>query len=180
MKSARQPMGATLTALTAALLAGCGVPPTGVLDGGKAADGLTKGLRLYFVSSAGRLEAVARPDMPADKVTDPNGVIKLLVSGPTPAERESGLTTLLMPQIGYQGTVNRAGAKDAVTVRVPWAEVSTSGLGNRNLAGQLVCSIARARAMADDSGTTWADDIPVTVQPQGGRSGTYVCSDFLT
>jgi len=42
-----------------------------------------------------------------------------------------------------------------------------------------VCSIARARTAADGSGMTRTDDIRVTVQPQRGRPGTYVCSDFL-
>ncbi|GGS24421.1 hypothetical protein GCM10010252_74520 [Streptomyces aureoverticillatus] len=177
-KVAPKAIGATLCAVAVALLAGCGVRPTGVLDGGEAAGGLTKGLRLYFVSQTGRLEAVSRPEIPAYKVTDPNGVIKLLGSGPTDAERASGLTTLLWSggQAGeYRATVDG----DAVTVHVPQADLSASAVEDRNLMGQLVCSIARARAIADDNGTTRTDDIRVTVRPQDGRSETYVCSDFL-
>ncbi|MEV5983988.1 hypothetical protein AB0L85_03115 [Streptomyces sp. NPDC052051] len=167
--------GAALAGLTLLLLAGCGVRPTGVLDGGEAAGGLTKGLRLYFVSQTGRLEAVARPDIPAAKVTDPNGVIKLLMGGPSAAERAAGLTTLVTSETGYGATVDR----DEVTVRVPDLGLSPSSTGDRNLMGQLVCSIARARAAADGSGTTRADDIRVTVRPRSGTAGTYVCSDFL-
>lgn len=168
---------AALTALcasTLALLTGCGVQPTGVLDGGEAAGGLTKGMRLYFVSQSGRLEAVSRPELPVDKASDPAGVIKLLGAGPTEAERAAGLTTLLI-----EGTYSATVKGDEVTVHVPQEELSPTHLGDRNLTGQLVCSIARARAMADGTGTTRADDIRVTVQPKSGRPSTHVCSDFL-
>ncbi|MFH8991674.1 hypothetical protein [Streptomyces sp. NPDC017940] len=165
--------------LAAVLLSGCGVRPTGVLDGGTAASGLTKGLRLYFVSQTGRLEAVSRPDLPAYKVTDPAGVIKLLGSGPTAAERAAGLTSLVGDgdyETGYEADVDGDGA---VTVRVPQFELDDSSVGDRNLKGQLVCSIARARAVADRAGTAETDDIRVTVRPREGRPGTHVCSDFL-
>ncbi|MFH8369796.1 GerMN domain-containing protein [Streptomyces sp. NPDC018031] len=164
-----------LVALSAALLAGCGVPSTGVLDGGRAAGGLTRNLRLYFVSPAGRLEAVSRPEVPASKVTDPRGVIKLLMAGPTEAERASGLTTSVTPDGPYETTVG----PDTVTVDVPRQELSASSPGDRNLAGQLVCSIARARTMADGGGTRQTDDIRVTVRARSGRPATHVCSDFL-
>ncbi|MER7348252.1 hypothetical protein ABT390_22945 [Streptomyces aurantiacus] len=171
----KAPRVALSAAAVVLLAAGCGVRPTGVLDGGEAAGGLTKGLRLYFVSQTGRLEAVSRPEIPAYKVTDPNGVVKLLGSGPTDAERASGLTTLLDAGGQYRATVDG----DAVTVHVPQPDLSASAVDDRNLMGQLVCSIARARAIADDKGTTRTDDIRVTVRPQDGRSETYVCSDFL-
>nr|WP_157166530.1 hypothetical protein [Streptomyces typhae] len=161
------------------MVTGCGVRPTGVLDGGEAASGLTKGLRLYFVSQAGRLEAVARPGIPAAAVTDPAGVIKLLGNGPTAAERASGLTSLVGDEgyeTGYEADVD---AEGAVTVRVPQLELDDSSVGDRNLTGQLVCSIARARAMADRTGTTDTDDVRVTVRPREGGAGTHVCSDFL-
>ncbi|MET9297132.1 hypothetical protein [Streptomyces sp. NPDC003077] len=166
---------AALVALAVVLLAGCGVRPTGVLDGGEPPGGLTKNLRLYFVSPAGRLVAVSRPDIPASKVTDPDGVIKLLRQGPTPAERASGLTTSLTTEGAYETTVSG----NTVTVRVPQAEIAVSSQGDRSLSGQLVCSIARARAMADGNGATRTDDIRVTLRAQSGRPGSYVCSDFL-
>ncbi|MBJ3806885.1 hypothetical protein JGB26_07085 [Streptomyces flavofungini] len=170
-------MRAALAGLTLVLLlTGCGVRPTGVLDGGESAGGLTKGLRLYFVSQAGRLEGVSRPDLPAYKVTDPKGVIKLLLGGPDDAERDSGLTTLLGRNGSYDATVDG----DDVTVHVPPGELIGSPVQDRNLTGQLVCSIARARAVADRSGTTRTDDVRVSIRPKGeGSPGTYVCSDFL-
>ncbi|MFH9075019.1 hypothetical protein [Streptomyces alboflavus] len=176
------PVGAALATLAVVLLAGCGVRPTGVLDGGESAGGLTKGLRLYFVSQAGRLEGVSRPSIPAYKVTDPNGVIKLLLAGPVDAERDAGLTTLLGRDGGYHGTVDGNGGNggDKVTVHVPEGDLAGSSVEGRNLMGQLVCSIARARAVADRNGTTRTDDVRVTIRPRAdGRPGTYVCSDFL-
>ncbi|WJV47937.1 GerMN domain-containing protein [Streptomyces flavofungini] len=172
----RAARGVVLTTLAALLLAGCGVRPTGVLDGGEAAGGLTKGLRLYFVSQAGRLEGVSRPSIPATRFTDPKSVIKLLLNGPAKPELANGLTTLLGSDGSYDATV--AGGR--VTVHVPQGELSGTPVENRNLIGQLVCSIARARAMADTNGTTRTDDIRVTIRPRGdARPGTYVCSDFL-
>ena len=41
------------------VLAGCGVPPTGVVGAGEPASGLTHGARLYFASASG-LRAVMR------------------------------------------------------------------------------------------------------------------------
>ncbi|ARX84404.1 hypothetical protein SMD44_03842 [Streptomyces alboflavus] len=170
------PVGAALATLAVVLLAGCGVRPTGVLDGGESAGGLTKGLRLYFVSQAGRLEGVARPGVPASRVTDPKAVIKYLLVGPVASERDAGLTTLLGDDGSYDATVDG----DRVTVHIPQGALLGSPVENRNLKGQLVCSIARARAMADGNGTTRTDDVRVTIRPRGdGRPGTYVCSDFL-
>lgn len=165
-----------LAALAAVLLTGCGVRPTGVLDGGEAPGGLTKGLRLYFVSQAGRLEGVARPGIPASRVTDPKTVIKYLLVGPVDSERDAGLTTLLGDDGSYDATVDDG----RVTVHIPAGALSGSPVENRNLKGQLVCSIARARAMADAKGTTRTDDIRITLRPRAdARPGTYVCSDFL-
>ncbi|MFD9907368.1 hypothetical protein [Streptomyces sp. NPDC059063] len=166
-------------ALTAVLLlAGCGVRPTGVLDGGGSAGGLTKGLRLYFVSQALRLKALSRPTVPMTCHGDFSGVIKYLVAGPTEAERASGLTTLL-----EEGSYEATAKGDTVTVRAPVPELSASRPGDRNVLGQLVCSFARARAVSggdgDGDGAKRTDDIRVTVRPWDGRSGTYVCSDFL-
>ncbi|MEV7283456.1 hypothetical protein AB0O01_02605 [Streptomyces sp. NPDC093252] len=161
--------------LAAATLSACGVQPTGVLDGGDPAGGLTKGLRLYFVSQSGRLEAVSRPDIPVS--ADPDdllGVLKYLMSGPTPAERASGLTTLL-----ESGTFELSTGDRTVTLDIGAPALDPASLRDRNLTGQLVCSLARARAMADPSGTTRTDDIRVTIRPWSGPAPTHICSDFL-
>ncbi|MEV0125128.1 hypothetical protein AB0I16_26935 [Streptomyces sp. NPDC050703] len=154
------------------LAAGCGVRSTGVVDGGEAASGLTKGLRIYFVSETGRLEGVSRP---TPKITEPASVIKLLMTGPTEGERRTGLTTLIT-----NGPYDVTGAGDELAVRVPDTVLDPASVADRNLAGQLVCSLARARSVLDEDGRTRPDDVRVTVRGEaGGRLGPYVCSDFL-
>ncbi|MEU5976837.1 hypothetical protein [Streptomyces sp. NPDC047315] len=169
---------AAVVAVVLVLLAGCGVRPTGVVDGGQSAGGLTKGLRLYFVSQAGRLEAVARPDIPLETLSEPVQVLKLLGQGPTQAERESGLSTLVGADF-YYGRYDVRVRADRVTVHVPLPHLDGLSVQDRNMVGQLVCSMARARAVLDVSGTRRTDDVPITVQPQEGDPATYVCSDFL-
>ncbi|MEU9605594.1 hypothetical protein [Streptomyces sp. NPDC048057] len=161
------------------LLAGCGVRPTGVVDGGQSAGGLTKGLRLYFVSQAGRLEAVARPDVPLETFAEPVNVLKLLGQGPTQAERAAGLSTLVGADY-YYGDYDVTVRAGRITVDVPLPQLDELSVQDRNLVGQLVCSMARAQAVLDVSGTKRTDDVPMTVRPQEGDPATYVCSDFLT
>ncbi|MEV5980787.1 hypothetical protein [Streptomyces sp. NPDC052114] len=164
----RRALGLALAALS---LAACGVRPTGVVDAGEAASGLTKGLRIYFVSEAGRLEGVSR----TVEISEPAAVIKLLMSGPTEAEQRAGLTTRV-----ESGRFDVTGGGGRLSVRVPDMALDPSSLSDRNFTGQLVCSLARASAVLDRSGRTRPDDVRVTVVPSGGReSGPYVCSDFL-
>lgn len=163
---------ASLSAVLAGLvLAGCGVRPTGVVDAGEAAGGLTKGLRIYFVSETGRLEGVTR----SRTIRAPADVIKLLMSGPSKAEQQAGLTTLV-----EGGAFDVTGKGDHLTVRVPDLLIDPTALDDRNLTGQLVCSLARAQAVLDERGRTRPDDVRVTVRASDdGELGPYVCSDFL-
>lgn len=156
--------------LGALLVGGCGVRPTGVIDAGEPASGLTKGLRLYYVSEAGRLEGVSRPDT---EIRELAAVIKLLMA-PTEAERRTGLSTLVMFE-----TYEVTGGGDRVTLHVPGVVFEESSVENRNLTGQLVCSLARASAVLDKRGRTRPDDVQVTIRPEKGSLGPYVCSDFL-
>ncbi|MGW2225171.1 hypothetical protein [Streptomyces formicae] len=159
-------------------LAGCGVRPTGIVDAGEPASGLTKGLRIYFVSETGRLEGVTRSDEP---LREPAAVIKLLMSGPDESERRSGLTTLV-----HGGRFEVTGDGDRLTVRVFDLLLDPASVNDRNYTGQLVCSLARAQAVLDKSGRTRPDDVRVAVRavpPEGvqreAELGPYVCSDFL-
>ncbi|GLF99440.1 hypothetical protein [Streptomyces yaizuensis] len=166
---------AVMITLAALLLAtGCGVRPTGVLDGGDPAGGLTKGMRLYFVSPTGRLEAVPRPDIEPSKAGDPAGVIKLLGGGMSDAERAAGLTSEV-PGRTYAETDKEG----RVSVIIPYEALDPSSVDDRNLMGQLVCSIARGQAVAEEDGTRRTDDIPVRVAALDREFTSYVCSDFL-
>ncbi|QDY75581.1 GerMN domain-containing protein [Streptomyces qinzhouensis] len=165
------------TALTAVLLTGCGVRPTGVLDGGKSAGGLTTGHRLYFVSPTGRLEAVARPGTRNESIEDPNGVLKGLRVGPTQSEREvAGLTTLMGDDDGARYVAKVSDG--LVYVSVSHHSLSLTTVDDRNLLGQIVCSIARSRAVLG-GGKQRTEEIPVVVQTGDGRSKKYGCAEFM-
>ncbi|WP_433891662.1 hypothetical protein [Streptomyces sp. CA-111067] len=97
---------ALLTGLAAALaLAGCGVPPSGVIQAGDPATGLSPGLTLYFLSPADTLRAVPRP---GDGGTDPAAAVRLLFAGPTDAEAGQVRTQLprtpIAPQVSVHGS----------------------------------------------------------------------------
>ncbi|MFE0107261.1 hypothetical protein [Streptomyces sp. NPDC059009] len=150
------------------LLAGCGVRPTGVIGAGKPPTGLTKGLRLYFVSGNGRLEGVSRPGVEIRSLDD---ALKFLAEGPTEAEQERGLTSMLS-SLSFDVTAD--GTK--LTARSPDA----SGTGGRreDLAnGQLVCTLARAQSVLQPR--IRPDEVQVTLVREGTPMGPYRCSQFL-
>lgn len=78
------------------LSSGCGVPPSGVVEVGEPATGMTLSKAVYFLDTESSLHAVARPEIP-----DTNPVaaaVRELLAGPTPTESEY-LTTALPPDL---------------------------------------------------------------------------------
>ncbi|MEV7280061.1 hypothetical protein [Streptomyces sp. NPDC093111] len=164
-----RPLTAALAALLAAVLtSSCGVQPSGVIGAGEPPTGLTKGLRLYFVSPTGHLEGVSRPDV---RITELDAALKLLAAGPTDPELERGLTTLVR-QLPYDAT----GTGTRVTLSSP----GTTFSGNRRddlVNGQLVCTLARAQSALHP--TIRPDDVQVTLNGEGRPLGPYRCSQFM-
>ncbi|MEU6504044.1 GerMN domain-containing protein [Streptomyces californicus] len=160
-----------LTALAAVLapLVGCGVGvrPTGVLDAGEPASGLTRGKRLYYASDTG-LRAVPLLDREGDEL---EAVMKLLAQGPTAAERRQGLTTLLHAPSGY--TVTGDGPRVTVELTGPyWAQARDQATG------QLVCTLASFQSVREAE--VRADDVEVTIRPgEGPVLGPLRCAEFL-
>ncbi|WP_332840215.1 hypothetical protein [Streptomyces buecherae] len=146
-------------------LAGCGVQPTGVVDAGEPASGLTRGMRLYYASEGG-LRAVPLLDR---EVTELNSVIKLLAQGPPAAEQRDGLTSLV-----HLSGASATGSGSRVTVRY---EGPYPADGRDLGTGQLVCTMARAQAVLDPKVRT--DDVEVTIRPSDGDPlGPYRCAEF--
>ncbi len=162
----RRRRGIVLTVLGAALV-GCGVQPTGVVEAGEPASGLTRGMRLYFASDAG-LRAVPLLDR---EVGGLDAAMKLLAEGPTAAERREGLTTLLHAPGGYTVT----GGGDRVTVELEgpyWAEARDQ------VTGQLVCTLASFQSVREAE--IRADDVEVTIRPgEGPVLGPLRCAEYL-
>ncbi|MFH9135198.1 GerMN domain-containing protein [Streptomyces sp. NPDC017524] len=158
--------GIVLTAL-GAVLVGCGVQPTGVIEAGEPATGLTRGMRLYYASDTG-LRAV--PVLDRD-ISSLDAVMKLLAQGPTAAERREGLTTLLHAPSGYSVT----GDGSRVTVELAgsyWAEA------REQVTGQLVCTLASFQSVREAG--VRADDVEVTIRPgEGPVLGPLRCAGYL-
>lgn len=139
--AARTVLTAALTALLAATAAGCGIGPGGPAPAGAPASGIQRsgsGLpsaRLYFASPYG-IRAVVRP---MDRSPGPQQALDLLLKGPTPAERERGLTSQVPPA---EGQLTATAGNGAVDVFVPFA-VSTGDLDVTAIS-QLACTAAHA------------------------------------
>ncbi|MCX5207369.1 hypothetical protein OG897_38955 [Streptomyces sp. NBC_00237] len=154
--------------LCALLLSACGVQPTGVIGAGEPATGLTKGLRLYYVSKSGRLEGVSRPDLtPVRNLAD---ALKYLAGGPNSAEQKRGLTSPLGPPPSYEVTGNG----DRVVLRSP--ETILPGGIDDLPTGQLVCTLARAQSLLTKG--VRPDDVQVTFEGKG-TAGPYRCGTYL-
>ncbi|MGW2021417.1 GerMN domain-containing protein [Streptomyces decoyicus] len=161
-----RPRTALACCVLALAAAGCGIRPTGVTDGGTAPSGISKGMRIYFASDSGP-RGVSRPDVTFDQLDD---AFKLLISGPSPAERAEGLTNLL-PTAGQFRATARHGQ---VTVTAPgYATFSPQDQAT----GQLVCTLARAEVLVHG---TRPDKVQVTVVGEDGRAGPYRCQQFLS
>ncbi|MDX2560802.1 hypothetical protein PV371_14225 [Streptomyces sp. TX20-6-3] len=155
-----------LVSVLGAALVGCGVQPTGVVGAGEPATGLTRGIRLYYASDSG-LRGVPVLDR---EIKDLASVVKLLASGPPPAEQRDGLTNLV--QLGGY-TVTGRGAQVTVRLEGPYA-----GTGRDQGTGQLVCTLARAQSVLDPKVRT--DDVEVTLRgPEGPDLGPFRCAEFL-
>ncbi|MFE5538101.1 hypothetical protein [Streptomyces sp. NPDC056492] len=128
--------------LGAAVLTGCGIKPTGVIESGAAAKVVvpgpgTKGT-VYFVTADGRLFPVPDRDQPSQS---PALILVKLLVGPNEAARAAGLETRLPPlDIKKQGA--SAGTKmlsdDTIGVGLPFKVGTLSEVARQ----QLVCTIA--------------------------------------
>ncbi|MBL1097409.1 hypothetical protein [Streptomyces coffeae] len=156
-------------ALALAATAGCGVQPTGVVDGGEPASGLTKDLRIYYVHGS-RLQGVTRPDI---SLQAPEGVLKLLSQEPTRAEEERGLVNLVRLE-GYWTT----GRDHRITLHSPGASFDSPR--DRLPNGQLVCTLARAQSYVHRDEGVRPDDVRVSLDDGERTYGPYQCSQFLT
>ncbi|MEU5400616.1 hypothetical protein ABZ348_15155 [Streptomyces sp. NPDC005963] len=157
--------GCVVAALGIGLL-GCGVQPTGVVDAGEPASGLTSGARLYFASNSG-LRGVSLIDK---EIKDLASVIKLLALGPSPTEQRDGLTSVF--EIGGY-TVTGEGTRVTLHLAGPYGQS-----GRDQGTGQLVCTLARAQSVLEPE--VMFDDVEVTLRPEeGAKLGPFRCAEFL-
>ncbi|MDX2854447.1 hypothetical protein [Actinacidiphila glaucinigra] len=118
----RTRLAALVTGLTAALtLTACGVPPSGVIEAGEAATGMSSPaplsakpvlVSLYFLED-GKLRAYARKATAPASVQD---AVRMLFAGPNVDERATVTTELPLLKIGPQV---KAGSGSTVYVLLP-------------------------------------------------------------
>ncbi|RZQ65791.1 hypothetical protein [Amycolatopsis suaedae] len=124
-----------LIILAALVTAGCGIQPTGVLDGGEAPTGVAPGVTLYFVDGRGEL----RPNLTeSGELGDVAGALDLLLRTSDPPGLRSDLRRV--SSLGPKVTV----AGDTITVALPLApgEVGPRGVD------QVTCTAAGVRRQA--------------------------------
>ncbi|MEU6389425.1 hypothetical protein [Streptomyces sp. NPDC046939] len=176
------------TAALALGLAGCGVPPSEVVEVGEPATGMSPAAMVYFLaaddpsdhltdpvsgvpSSApraadgpGSLRGVPRPA--AATGTDPvSYAVRQLLAGPTAAEART-LTTAL-PRLKDPSRLGvETGASGTVVVRLPPGSDRPSATGLR----QLACTVARAH-VPDAAERTGSLPVPTPPSPTGAVGG---------
>ncbi|MBP2324940.1 hypothetical protein JOF56_005325 [Kibdelosporangium banguiense] len=102
------------------LLAGCGVQPSGVTDGGEAPTGVAPGVTLYFVDARGELRAQPRARGRLGSITE---AMSLLLTGPG----RSGLHTEITPNTTTQVVVTTT--PDVINILVPLTIQDVTPLG---------------------------------------------------
>lgn len=112
----------------ALLLAGCGVAPSGVVDGPRAPTGLAPGVTLFFVDAEQRLRAEQRDTGRLGTVVE---ALSLLLTGPGP---DSDLHTEI--RAAGQTRVVADTTADRITVHLPLTRGDLTPLG----VDQVVCT----------------------------------------
>ncbi|GLY78852.1 hypothetical protein Airi01_071190 [Actinoallomurus iriomotensis] len=114
-------------AVVVLLLAGCGVRPSGVADGGEAPTGVAPGVTLYFVGARGELSPQLRRTGHLGGIPE---AMALLLSGPG----ESGLRTDISASATTQVVVTVAPGVIRLLVPLSIHEVTPLGID------QIVCT----------------------------------------
>ncbi|MFI5668211.1 hypothetical protein [Streptomyces sp. NPDC051704] len=142
MTRTRAAAAAVALLLGGALLTGCGIKPTGVIESGAAAKVVvpgpgTKGT-VYLVSADGRLFPI--PDREQPSVSETSLLVRLLV-GPSEEQEAAGLETRL-PVLDIKKQGASAGttmiSDDTIGVGVPFKVAGLSETARQ----QLVCTVA--------------------------------------
>ena len=147
-------------AVVAVLLAGCGVQPSGVTDGGAAPTGVAPGVTLYFVDARGELAPQLRESDRLGTITE---ALALLLSGPGGSD--------LRTQLGPAGVtrVRVDTAPGLIQLRVPLAAYEVTPLG----IDQIVCTALGVHVQSGGSATTRVRvDLTTADTPESDRERT--------
>ncbi|MFL0025994.1 GerMN domain-containing protein [Streptomyces sp. NBUL23] len=138
----RRALRTCAAALLIAAAAGCGISTTGPVRAGAPASGIpqpgteTSSVRVYFTDPYG-VRAVTRP---TDAPLDPQHALDLLLKGPTPTERDRGLTTQVPPAINRLTATTTTGTVDiSIPLQAAAGDIEFATVS------QIVCTAAHAR-----------------------------------
>lgn len=157
MNGPRRPLRRALPWLLGAglLLAGCGIPSTGVVSAGEPGVGVQQTVKLYFVRADE--DGLVLTSQRLEGLGSTTAALTLLVKGPPPAEMKAlGLTTLL-PRAPIK--VAALGTDVAVDVGVPTGKLAPIAVD------QIVCTALAASSTSPDIGQ---DRGPATVTVTAG------------
>jgi len=124
--------------LAVLLLAGCGIEPSGVTDGGEAPTGVAPGMTLYFIDDSGALVA----DQPATgSLGSVSDALSLLLASTNSPGRRTGIADVGVTRVGV------VVAGDTIELRVPLAarDVTARGID------QIVCTAIAAHVQSGGS-----------------------------
>lgn len=164
------------TAALCVAVAGCGIQPTGVVSAGDppkpSAPAST--VVVYLVSSGESLAGVRRPGVPGH----PEHVLHQLVTGPTPAEQQNGITTAMPDQVNL--TYFRGGPRPVIMVGGPDGQVARGRLAWPRIAqAQLACTVY---AISGEQSLVVTDEGVSEITPDGfqafGPTAVIGCEQF--
>ncbi|MFF2846539.1 hypothetical protein ACFVT5_09410 [Streptomyces sp. NPDC058001] len=151
---------AALLTAAAALLTGCRIPSTGVVQAGEPATGLNATLLVYFVRDG----ALFPSERPVDGAVGVEAALMMLLKGPTRDERGTLLTTELPPPADGARPVRAT--TGTVEIDLPYAkpisDLALDQLACTAVAAQALESPATAKAPLRLTVTTPVDRITIT------------------
>ena len=141
------------------LLAGCGIEPTGVTDGGDAPTGVAPGMTLYFVDDTGALVA-QQPD--TDRLGTISDALSLLLASSGTPPRRTEIADVGVTRVGV------IVAGDVIELRVPLAgrDVTARGID------QIVCTAIAAHVQSGGSRHSTVRIIFTVAEPGADRART--------
>ncbi|MFY1691273.1 GerMN domain-containing protein [Plantactinospora sp. WMMB782] len=140
-----------------AILAGCGVRPTGVITGGPAPSVPDHGIGLFFVVEH-RITLLLRPATPPGTVDD---VLALLLAGPDRTEQEQGYRTEIPADTGLAAATTSDPSGTTVRLDTDVTALSAPAVD------QIVCTVLYALPGAGPADRT---DLVILSGPDGRRA----------
>jgi hypothetical protein len=141
------------------LLAGCGIQPSGVTDGGEAPTGVAPGTTLYFVDAHDRLTPQLRR---TDRLGTISEAMSLLLLGPGDSDVRTEIASITTTQVVVTSTPG------VIQLVVPLAIREVTQLG----IDQIVCTALGVHVQGGGSGRTKVQVIFTLPTPESDKQRT--------